>query len=74
MHQDNGQNVLFNDLHVAFKKSPTVGVDNDNIYTYWSGDGSKPEDKQIGKNPTSRDTTDPKENQPQGANDTFLAL
>lgn len=28
-----GQNVLFADGHSAFHKTPTVGIDNDNIYT-----------------------------------------
>lgn len=73
-HKNKGQNVLFNDGHVVFEKTPTVGIDDDNIYTYWSGDGSQPEHKQIGQNPTSRDTVNPKQNQPQDANDTFLVL
>ena len=34
-HQRDGQNVLFNDGHVAFCKYPNVGVDNDNIWKCW---------------------------------------
>ena len=36
-HQDEGQNVLFVDEHVAFKKTPACGVNKDNIYTSQNG-------------------------------------
>jgi prepilin-type processing-associated H-X9-DG protein len=36
-HQEDGQNVLFVDGHVAFEKRPCCGIDDDNIYTYWDG-------------------------------------
>jgi hypothetical protein len=36
-HQGDGQNVLFLDLHVAFEKTPTCGINNDNIYTFQDG-------------------------------------
>ena len=36
-HQREGQNVLFMDNHVTFEKQSFCGVDEDNIYTYWSG-------------------------------------
>ena len=35
-HQDDSQNVLFLDSHVSQEKSPACGVNDDNIYTYWS--------------------------------------
>ena len=35
-HQQEGQNVLFNDSHVSFEKAVTCGVGEDNIYTYWT--------------------------------------
>lgn len=35
-HQREGQNVLFNDGHVNFERHPNVGIQNDNIWTYWS--------------------------------------
>jgi len=35
-HQFEGQNVLFNDSHVSFEKTPAVGLQNDNIYRYWT--------------------------------------
>jgi prepilin-type N-terminal cleavage/methylation domain-containing protein len=38
-HQESGQNVLFGDVHVEFAILPTVGVENDNIYTYWGSGG-----------------------------------
>jgi prepilin-type N-terminal cleavage/methylation domain-containing protein len=35
-HQEDGQNVLFMDNHVSFMKEPFCGVNDDNIYTFWS--------------------------------------
>lgn len=34
-----GQNCLFADGHASFKRTPAVGVDNDNIYTVIDGEG-----------------------------------
>jgi prepilin-type N-terminal cleavage/methylation domain-containing protein len=39
-HQEDGQNVLFMDGHSSFEKSPSCGVDDDNIYTRWVGTGT----------------------------------
>jgi len=36
-HQEDGQNVLFIDSHVAFEKRPFCGINDDNIYTFWDG-------------------------------------
>ncbi len=36
-HQEDGQNVLFLDSHVSFEKRPYCGINDDNIYTFWSG-------------------------------------
>jgi hypothetical protein len=36
-HQEDGQNVLFLDSHVSFEKTPYVGINDDNIYTFWNG-------------------------------------
>ena len=36
-HEEEGQNVLFLDLHVAFEDRSACGINNDNIYTYWDG-------------------------------------
>jgi hypothetical protein len=36
-HQEDGQNVLFLDSHVAFEKTPACAINDDNIYTYWDG-------------------------------------
>ena len=38
-HMREGQNVLYNDGHVAFEKRSDVGVQNDNIYTPMIGAG-----------------------------------
>jgi prepilin-type N-terminal cleavage/methylation domain-containing protein len=35
-HQEDGQNVLFLDIHVTFEKKPFCGINDDNIYTYWN--------------------------------------
>ena len=70
-HGGEGQNVLFGDGHVEFVRSPNVGVDNDNIYTYWSNETSPTaNDKQIGTNPTARD----KDNDSKSDTDSFLAI
>lgn len=36
-HENEGQNVLFLDGHVAFEKDAFCGVNDDNIYTFWDG-------------------------------------
>jgi prepilin-type processing-associated H-X9-DG protein len=36
-HEQEGQNVLFLDGHVAFETESFCGLDNDNIYTWWDG-------------------------------------
>lgn len=46
-HEGKGQNVLYKNMSVVFEKVPTVGYNEDNIYTYASGDlgdpiGTKP--------------------------------
>lgn len=49
-HPLEAQNVLFADSHVKFHKKPTVGIEDDNIYTRWSRSGeSAPWDKRIGR-------------------------
>ncbi len=37
-HQREGQNVLFNDQHVTFEKTPNCGVAKDNIWKMWETD------------------------------------
>ena len=47
-HQRNGQNVLFNDIHVSFEKYPNVGINQDNIWIYWGGAvPAKPQEYQL---------------------------
>jgi len=46
-HQEDGQNVLFLDIHVGFEKRSFCGVNDDNIYTFWDGG-----DIRIGSTPT----------------------
>jgi len=40
-HEGAGQNVLYMDSHVAFEKTPTCGVESDNIYTSHNGHNIK---------------------------------
>ncbi|MBN2272515.1 MAG: prepilin-type N-terminal cleavage/methylation domain-containing protein [Sedimentisphaerales bacterium] len=54
-HQEEGQNVVYVDGHVAFEKSSACGVDGDNIFTKW---GSAPEQKQKGVRPNPGDATE----------------
>ncbi|MBN1787302.1 MAG: type II secretion system protein [Sedimentisphaerales bacterium] len=35
-HQQDGQNVAFNDQHVSFQKTANCGIDKDNVYTVWN--------------------------------------
>jgi hypothetical protein len=43
------QNVLFADFHVKRCDTPTVGIGQDNIYTYWSNDEESSEaEKMLG--------------------------
>jgi hypothetical protein len=54
-HEEEGQNVLFLDLHVGFEERSFCGIHDDNIYTYWDGGdirigatpglGSEPQDR-----------------------------
>jgi prepilin-type N-terminal cleavage/methylation domain-containing protein len=37
LHQEEGQNVAYIDTHVKFNKNPNVGVNDDNIYTVYTG-------------------------------------
>ena len=34
-HNREGQNVLYNDIHVDFERFPNVGINNDNIWCHW---------------------------------------
>jgi prepilin-type N-terminal cleavage/methylation domain-containing protein len=52
-HQRDGQNVLFNDMHVNFEKYPNCGINNDNIFHAWA-DSTPPtsqEDREMGELP-----------------------
>ncbi len=48
-HNLDGQNILFNDMHVKFMKTPNVGVEQDNIYTLWDDTLEDDEMRQQGK-------------------------
>ena len=70
-HGREGQCVAFVDGHSEYVKTPDVGVNHDNIYTYWSTPNNPTEsDIRIGANPTSRS----KENDAQSPDDSFLAI
>ena len=66
-----GQNVLYADGHSEFVNYSNVGIDKDNIYTFWSMEESPTEqDKQGGTAPTSRSP----ENDAKSKEDSFLAI
>lgn len=47
-----GQNVLFADGHVEWRNTPAADIQNDNIYTQWSGKGLTEKECTIGNPPT----------------------
>ena len=59
-HEEEGQNILFLDSHVAFEERSFCGINEDNIYTYWDGG-----DIRIGTPPIV-------ESQPQDRRDSLL--
>ncbi|MEN8128385.1 MAG: type II secretion system protein [Planctomycetota bacterium] len=66
-----GQNILYADGHVDFTRYSNVGVDKDNIYTFWSTEENPTEqDRQGGTAPTSRSP----ENDAKSKDDSFLAI
>ncbi|MCE5185903.1 MAG: hypothetical protein LLF76_07240 [Planctomycetaceae bacterium] len=66
-----GQCVLFADGHTSFETQPNVGVNDDNIYTFWSVEKNPTEqERQGGTAPTSRGL----ENDAQSKDDSFLAI
>lgn len=52
-HSGEGQNVLFADGHAEFKRTPIVGIQNDNIYTV-ATDNILPKSRIIGESPWKR--------------------
>lgn len=66
-----GQNVLYNDGSVVFKETPNCGINNDNIYTFWSNNENPTEqDIHGGTNPKERNL----ENDAKSEEDSFLVL
>ncbi len=57
-HQREGQNVLFNDAHVAFQRNPFCGIDNDNIWQCWPNPAGNNDscEKQIEGTPDESDS------------------
>ncbi|MCL2639528.1 MAG: hypothetical protein FWD53_01655 [Phycisphaerales bacterium] len=46
-HGDDGQDVVFGDVHVDYVKVPTVGTSNDNIWTTWANPSIGPSSTDI---------------------------
>ena len=66
-----GQNVLYIDGHVNFENTANCGINNDNIYTFWSTEANPSEqDIQGGSAPTDRS---PK-NDAKSEEDSFLVI
>lgn len=54
-HENQGQNVLYLDSHVAFQSVSFCGLNNDNIYTSWNaGDIRKGTPPKLGSQPVNR--------------------
>ena len=71
-HNQDGQNVLYMDSHVAFETTPLTGIEEDNIYTTWATPTATGlTDKKTGLQPTNRTSTTA--SLPQADTDTFLA-
>jgi hypothetical protein len=47
-HNQNGQNVLYNDNSVSFQDVPTCGINKDNIYTMWTKTSYDPRTEDAG--------------------------
>ncbi len=72
-HQYDGQNVLYNDMHVDFETLSYCAQDDDNVYTLWDSTGNPEEDKQIGIIPASSSgVPDPLNYQPRDMRDSLL--
>ena len=52
-HNGDGQNVLFADGHAEFRRTPTIGIDYDNIYTI-SLDNQSEASRATGESPWAR--------------------
>jgi prepilin-type N-terminal cleavage/methylation domain-containing protein len=70
LHNWDGQNVLFKDLHANFQSDPCVGIGNDNIYTY-GGDVDMGGGDPVGNPPSGAGQIGAGEH-PQGIKDGFL--
>jgi hypothetical protein len=74
-HQREGQNILFNDIHVKFEKWPNYGIDSDNIWKSWAA-AAPPEPgvegKQLGTVPYSSVLTGEGIGEPEAEKDAYL--
>jgi len=76
-HQQDGQNVLFLDIHVGFERTVICGVDDDNIYTRYNVDedtGRPIEDVRLGVRtwPEYEDIPVPIDDKPGNRKDSYL--
>lgn len=51
-HEQEGQNVAFNDFHVRFEPYPNCGIRNDHIWAAWSDKHPSPKERQLGNAPS----------------------
>ena len=77
-HEREGQNVLFNDGHVKFEDHPNCGINNDNIWKYWSSLNPSQREMELdgeivgyGSSVANSSVGDP-DAYPQGPKDAFL--
>lgn len=76
-HQGEGQELLYNDMHVAWAKNACAGINDDNVYTSWvdGSDGTEETDYMVGDQPTDdRSSDDDGTLWPENADDTMLVI
>ena len=70
-HGREGQNVLYQDIHVVFEKFPNCGIDKDNIWKCWDKGNPEAEEKQCRPSPYT-DLKDHGDGYPWSEEDAYL--
>jgi len=71
-HGREGQNVLYQDIHVVFEKYPNCGIENDNIWKCWTEGSPDDEEKQVRPSPYTDVLTKTGDGHPWSAKDAYL--
>ena len=75
-HQREGQNVLYQDMHVSFERYPNIGIQNDNIWKCWptAVPPATPCDWMLGEVPYSTTLDQNGNGAPESEKDAYLVL